>query len=343
MDVTGLALPVTDRSGVGSVRRAAVAAAGVLGLDDEASARAAIVATELATNVVKHGAGGWCFVSPGEYAGEPAVTLVASDRGQGIPDPGAALADGYSTAGSPGTGLGAIQRLSLAFDLHSRPGGGVVVAARVGRLPPVRSGARVVVGAVVRAKPGEDVSGDTWALRQSGEDFQLLVADGLGHGPQAGEAATAAAVAFRSARATTAALLVEEVHAALHGTRGAAIAVASVQPGTGRVRYAGIGNISGRLVAPGGAQGLVSMNGTAGLRARSIREFEYHAEPGALLVLHSDGLSARWNLDDYPGIHHRDPALVAALLLRDFGRERDDATAVAVRLPGLAPDGGWGP
>ena len=47
--------------------------------------------------------------------------------------------------------------------------------------------------------------------------------------------------------------------------------------------------------------------------------------------MHSDGISARWSLDDYPGLVRRHPGVVAGLLYRDFQRESDDATVIVVR------------
>ena len=49
------------------------------------------------------------------------------------------------------------------------------------------------------------------------------------------------------------------------------------------------------------------------------------------VVLHSDGLSSRWNLGTYPGLARRHPMLVAGVLYRDFGRRTDDAAVVVVR------------
>jgi anti-sigma regulatory factor (Ser/Thr protein kinase) len=343
MDLTGVAVPVSDRSAIGSVRRAALAACQALDLDEDDSGRAAIVATELASNVLKHGQGGWCFVAPSEFRGVPAVSMVSFDRGPGIRNPAVALADGYSTTGTPGTGLGAIRRLSLVFDLYSQPEVGVTMAARVGPLAPSGSDTTSDVGALLRAKPGQDVSGDTWSARRAGPGLLVMVADGLGHGPEAAAAARAAATAFQKSRQVKPVSLVEEIHEALLHTRGAAVAVALVDPAAGRVLYAGIGNISGRLVELDQARSLVSMNGTAGQQARSLREFEYDAPAGSLLVLHSDGLSARWSLEDYPGLAERDPALIAGVLFRDFGRDRDDAVVVAVRVRGGSPVRGGRP
>jgi anti-sigma regulatory factor (Ser/Thr protein kinase) len=335
MEVSAAAVRVNDRSAIGEVRRAAITAAKHLGLEEEAAGSAGIVATELAGNVLKHGDGGWCFVEPSDFGGRPCVLIVAADRGGGIANPGLVMTDGYSTAGTPGTGLGAVKRLSLSFDLYSRADEGVVIAARVGRRPALGNGrvrAAVETGAVVIPKEGETASGDAWAARRSATSIQLIVADGLGHGPDAAVAAATAVAAFRGAPMTGAAGIASRVHAALRRTRGAAIAVAVIEPAAGLVRFAGIGNIAGRLVAAGDTQNLVSMNGTAGSVARSVKEFEYPAPAGVLLVMHSDGLTGRWSLDDYPGLSVRDPALIAGVLFRDHARGRDDAAVVVARL-----------
>lgn len=335
MEVSASAVRVDDRSAIGEVRRAAVAAAKHLGLEEQEAGRAGIVATELAGNILKHGGGGWCFVAPSDLDGRPCVLIVAADRGGGIADPGLVMTDGYSTAGTPGTGLGAVRRLSLSFDLYSRADEGVVIAARVGHRPALENGrvqAAVETGAVVIPKEGETVSGDAWAVRRSATGIQLIVADGLGHGPDAAFAAATAVAAFRAAPLTDAADIASRVHAALRRTRGAAIAIAVLEPAASLVRFAGIGNIAGRLVAAGSTQSLVSMNGTAGSVARSVKEFEYAAPAGALLVLHSDGLTGRWSLDDYPGLTVRDPALIAGVLFRDHARGRDDTAVVVARL-----------
>jgi hypothetical protein len=50
-----------------------------------------------------------------------------------------------------------------------------------------------------------------------------------------------------------------------------------------------------------------------------------------LMVVHSDGLSPQWELDDYPGISPKAPSLIAGVLYRDFVRRRDDVVVVVVR------------
>jgi hypothetical protein len=92
------------------------------------------------------------------------------------------------------------------------------------------------------------------------------------------------------------------------------------------VRYAGLGNISGTVLAPDGTRrGMVSMPGIVGHQRRQIREFDYPLAPGAIVLMHTDGVVDRWNAAEYPGLLSRSPEVIAATVLRDAGTRRDDA------------------
>jgi anti-sigma regulatory factor (Ser/Thr protein kinase) len=320
-------VPVEDESAVGEARRVARRLSAEAGLDARASERAAIVATEAARNAVRHGKGGYAALRA--LDGPPdGIEILVVDRGQGIADVGAAMRDGHSTAGSPGQGLGAIRRLSTAFDLWSAPGKGTAVLAevRVAEAAPPQVEAAVVC--VARA--GEMVCGDAWAVAEHGDRTVLALVDGLGHGALAHDAAVAAVDAVRRHAALAPAEIVRLAHDALRSTRGAALAVLDVANG-GAVRFAGIGNVSASIVADGSARRFVSMSGTVGHEIRKVNEFAYDWPDGGVLVMHSDGLAQHWELGGYPGLASRAPALVAGVLLRDFNRGRDDVTVLAAR------------
>ena len=84
----------------------------------------------------------------------------------------------------------------------------------------------------------------------------------------------------------------------LRGSRGAALAVARIDPARGQLAYSGIGNVAGAIVAGGVTRHLVSGNGTAGHSAARINEFAYPWSDDALLVMHSDGLGTRWQIEE---------------------------------------------
>jgi anti-sigma regulatory factor (Ser/Thr protein kinase) len=331
MEVSDRRVEVTDASAVGEVRRLAADLAYDAGFDDRDAGRLALVVTEAATNLVKHAGQGEILLRPIAADAQRGVDMIALDRGPGIANLPSALRDGFSSTGTPGNGLGAMARLASVFDLYSRAGAGTVVFARVW---PAAAPARddgFVLGGINVPHPGEPVSGDCWAVRGEGQRTGVLVADGLGHGQYASDAARAAAAAFhRHAHAPPAEVL-ERIHEALRPTRGAAVAVVDIDRGRQLLRFAGLGNIAGTILANGATRSVVSHHGTAGHAARRIQEFTYPWPAGAVLVLHSDGLSSRWTMDPYPGLLERHPMLIAALLYRDCRRARDDTTVVVLR------------
>lgn len=325
---------VTEPTQVAEARRAAVGIAQRLGFAETAAGRVAIVATELATNLIKHGGGGHLLAGPGEDStSEAEVLLIAADKGPGMADVGRAMRDGMSTSGTPGNGLGAIRRQSHACEIFSRPGLGTVVGAwlRSSRLSPVTPR---TWGAIGVAYPGEEVSGDAYGVRQDGDLTVVMVVDGLGHGPQAAEAATQAQRLFDKHWRQPPADLLDTLHAGMRATRGAAVAIARVEAGQRVVRYAGVGNIAGVLAsAAGESKRMLSHNGTVGHVARKIQALDYPMPAGpTLLIMHSDGLGTSWSPDNYPGLVQAHPTLAAALLYRDFDRGRDDATVIVLQV-----------
>jgi anti-sigma regulatory factor (Ser/Thr protein kinase) len=324
-------LSVEDASQVPSARRLASGLARGLDFDETTAGRAALVATELATNLVKHAHDGQMLFSAVEWADRPAVEILALDRGPGMSSVERCFEDGYSTAGSPGTGLGAVRRLALGLDVDSRPEGTAVLARIGASAAGLRPGREVVTRGISVPCHGEDQSGDAWDHERREGRHTFLVVDGLGHGPDAARSADACVDAFRLRAGLAPAARVEALHAALRATRGAAVAVVEIDPGRRVVRFAGLGNIAGSIHGDGAARHLVSHHGTAGHVARTIGEYTYPWPARALLIVHSDGLASLRHLERYPGLLARDPAVVAGVLYRDFGRRRDDATVLVVR------------
>src|SRR5512143_2524066 len=268
-------VPITETSQIAEARRITTAAARALGFTDQDTSTLALVVTEAATNLVKHAVGGqllWRALERDHGAG---LELLVLDRGPGITNVSACLRNGYSTAGSLGAGLGAIARLATEFDIYSLPGKGTVLLARLwsGRLSASRPALALELGVVCLAKPGEPICGDGWTQVVQADRQVLLLADGLGHGSAAAAAAQAAAQVLHEHPALAPAALIEVTHAALRSTRGAALAVAELNPVQQVVRFAGVGNIAGVLFNAGSRRHLASHNGTVGHTLRKVQEF----------------------------------------------------------------------
>lgn len=322
---------MNEQSRVAEIRRAAIGIAQEEGLEGSLIDKVAIVATEIATNLMKHVRNGEVLLTSLSGHAGAGVELLSIDRGPGMRDVAQCLADGYSSAETSGTGLGAIARLSTDFDIYSQEDRGTVLVARLQSPGAVRS----LLGAVLKPVAGERISGDGWGLGRHENGFALMVADGLGHGPMAAAAASKALAAFHADANLLPDPVIRRVHAALHGTRGAAVAVAYVDFAQSKVRYAGIGNIGGLLLGGGRPIQMVSHNGTAGYEFPRLQEFHYPLEKETLLVMHSDGLQSFGSLDAYPGLRRRDPSLIAGVLYRDLARQRDDVCVVVSRVCGF--------
>ncbi|HSD11831.1 MAG TPA: ATP-binding SpoIIE family protein phosphatase [Candidatus Binatia bacterium] len=324
------AVSVAHRTHIAEARRLASDLAREIGFDTGDVGRVAIVVTEAATNLVKHAGGGEILLQSATHEGGRGLEVVALDRGPGIANVDEALRDGFSTGGSAGTGLGAISRQSSVFDIHSAPGVGTGVLARLW-LGPDGKDVGEAIGGISVSKPGEDVCGDAWAVVREADRVRVFLADGLGHGPLAAQSASRAREVFLARPRLDPADVIGLMHDALRPTRGAAVAVADVDRGREVVRFAGVGNVAASILSGAGSRSMVSTHGTLGHDLRKVRQFEYPWPSGALLVMYSDGLASRWSLERYRGLESRDPTLIAAVLYRDFQRGRDDATVVVVR------------
>ncbi len=320
---------IGDQSEIGGARRAAAALARESGAGEADAGRVALVATEMASNLLKHAGGGEIAMQRIADGEGDCIELVAFDSGPGIADTARAMEDGFSRAGSPGTGLGAIRRQADHFAIWSAPGVGTAVLARFTVARPSAAGGPVL-GVMEAPYPGETVSGDAWSFVQPPAGASVLVVDGLGHGPLAATAARAAVECFGRHAGQDCVRIGEAIHVALRPTRGAAIAIARIDATQRLVRFVGIGNVAGALVSNGVSQRMVSHHGTAGHNAR-IAEFTYPYEGKPVVILHTDGLSLKWDLNSYPGLAASHPALIAAALFARMRRERDDACIVVVR------------
>ena len=333
-----IAVAVTESSQVADARRRAGGIAGLLGFDSVAAGRVAIGVTELATNLVKYGQSGEMLLGTFEDETGTGVEVVALDKGPGFSNVGQSLRDGHSTGGSAGTGLGAVRRQSQAFDIVSWPGRGTAILARFtdGRLDPARDAAFPRAGAVAIPQRGEDVCGDTYAIRMRPTGWTVLLADGLGHGPHAAQASQEAVRLFEKRPDDMPNEILSSVHAGLRHTRGGAVSVVRYDAEQGTVVFAGIGNVAGAIVAGAEIKRTVSLPGTAGHVARRIQSFEYPFSADSSMVVYSDGIGTSWSLGSYPGLTGAHPTLTAAVIYRDFNRGRDDATVVVAQ--GLSLD-----
>jgi anti-sigma regulatory factor (Ser/Thr protein kinase) len=318
---------VENPSAAAGCRSAALALAGRLGFPSPRAEELSLAVTEAASNLDKHAREGVMMLRICRASGDAGVEFVTIDAGPGFADVSAALRDGHSTAGTLGIGLGAINRLADACDMYSRPGSGTVLAARFWPRPAV--GGAQDWGGLARPITGEIECGDTYGASRAGDMLTGVLCDGLGHGPLAAAASRVAVEVVREAPADEPAVLLQRVHARMGGTRGGAVAIVAAAGQT--VRFAGLGNIAAWIVGGDGRRGMVSVPGIAGHQARTIRQYDYSFPAGAAVILHSDGLTSRWDPRSLPGLLAKDPLVIAAALLGEAGMHRDDASILVLQ------------
>jgi hypothetical protein len=291
----------------------------------------AIVATEAATNMVRHAGGGTFVARALARDGALGVEMLAIDAGAGMADFGRSAVDGFSTGGTPGTGLGAIGRLSDEFEAHTAEGAGTILRMVLWNRAVSADRGGYVAGGVTVPKPGETASGDAWAMEAHEDGATFVVVDGLGHGPDAARAAAMAVEVLHRHPGYPAIRLLDLAHGRLRPTRGAAVAFIRHERGRGEVAYAGVGNIAACIIDGDSRRAMVSHNGIVGHNMHRSEEYRYPWPRGALLVAHSDGLESHWDLGAFPGIRERHPAVIAAALFRRHTRKRDDTVVLVAR------------
>jgi anti-sigma regulatory factor (Ser/Thr protein kinase) len=326
-----IAIQITDQTRIGEARRMALELAQQLGFGRTEAGKLGIVVTEACTNLIKHASEGCVLLEPLEDQNEHGLEIRTLDKGPGMSDVSRCIADGYSTAGSPGHGLGAIARLSSLFDIYSLPGKGTVMVARLWARGAFRPASQLEIGAVCLPKDEQIECGDNWSVKNQPGRTLILVADGLGHGPLAAHAANEAERVFQTCKDQLPGEILRMAQGPLQSTRGASVAVAEINFIEGVVRYAGVGNISGTILDAQNTRSMISHGGTVGHEVRRVQELSYEFPRHSLLIMHSDGLGSRWSLGAYPGLMLRHPALIAGVLYRDFQRGRDDVTVIAAR------------
>lgn len=373
--LTAVELPPDPQEGIwlrqqvalpGQARRAAAQLARRAGLAADRIAEVELAVTEAAVNLNRHAVDGSLLLRLLSTAAGAAVELLAIDHGPGIADLATARRDGYSSAGSLGVGMGVVERMADTFAVQSLLGRGTVLVARF-RDRTAAPYPEPVVAGLTRPLSGESVCGDAWAVRALGdraarvahaapvagdgavpvagdadpdtEPLLLMLCDGLGHGPLAARASVQAVSAFRRGPADEPTEIVRTLHRALAGTRGGALAVARIDRRARRVSFCGVGNISAFIVADRGRSSLLSAPGIVGHHLPRLRGFEADLPPGASLVLHSDGLTERWDPSAMAGLFGHSSTVIAAQLLREAGVRRDDANVVVVKPASAAAAG----
>ncbi len=340
---------LNEEASIGQARRALKRCAAELDFNERQMAEIDIAVKEVGSNAIKFGraTGQIYFTQTDTDLDPPGLELIYVDKGPGIEDTALAIEDGYTTTGSMGAGLGAVKRMVDEFYIYSMAPSSTRRLAMYGR---TNHGTAIVLrkflseverqashrqsrwGAFTHPPVGEDSNGDGYIIRRF-EDRQLIaIIDGLGHGEGARAATDAAIASVEENSQATVEVIVRAAHEALRPTRGAVMGLAVIDCANRTVEYSGIGNTDFRVLGGSKPLRLISLNGTLGSRLERVKVFKEQLPRAATMILSTDGISDRWDHENYPGLLGLDPQLLCGVIMRDYGRPNDDATILCGRL-----------
>jgi anti-sigma regulatory factor (Ser/Thr protein kinase) len=330
---------VEERSFVAYLKREIHNLAGFAKFTEKQRHEIDIVVSELSSNLIKHVGGGELLYRISTQNENASVfEVIAIDNGPGMADVARMMKDGVSTVGTLGHGLGAIERLSTVSQLYSIPGWGTIHYSMIGHNAKNeykfrKESVLLNVVAVCVNKPRETACGDGYSVKETSEETQIFFGDGLGHGEHAKEAVDVAASIFLECKSSDPVEIIREIHEHVRRTRGLVATVAVFDKKLNEWRVAGVGNILSRMYTGIQSRNYMSYNGTVGLNLpSSMSTSRYPIEKNQQLIMCTDGIKTRWDLNKYNTIFKYDPVILASAVYKDFSRGNDDASVLIAKV-----------
>ena len=307
--------------------------ANTVGFSPNRLAEIEIIVAEITSNLVKHTkSGGEIFVKT-ISDDNPGIELISIDAGPGMESVFKMMQDGVSSTNTMGQGLGAIKRLSDEFDIYSLKDWGTILVSRIYVNPPaIQKKKPVEVRVLMVSKEGESFCGDNYHCSiNKANQLKFILSDGLGHGKEAALAANGSIQSFLENPVPPPNEQIKRIHAAVKTTRGAVINLSYVDFTNKQIMYCGVGNISSKIFSAGKNRNCISYNGIVGHSIpHTLKNHVMQWSKTDILILHSDGLSTRWELQKYPMITRHDYSIIAAALYKDHCRKNDDVTIAVI-------------
>jgi len=177
----------------------------------------------------------------------------------------------------------------------------------------------------------ESVNGDTGFVYGNDEQLFIGIIDGAGHGPEANTIAQTSRNFLEKNKDAELPMLMKDLHEKLRGTRGGVAIIGKLDIKALQFHYVGIGNIVLRKFGSS-SERAVTQDGVIGYHIRTPKEKLMQISGGDILVLHTDGITSFFDINDYPKILKDEPKIIANNLIRDFGKNDDDTTCIVIRI-----------
>jgi anti-sigma regulatory factor (Ser/Thr protein kinase)/serine/threonine protein phosphatase PrpC len=336
--------------------RAVVAATRIgrdAGLDEVGAQAVSTAVSELVRNILKYAGSGEVLFRETSYGGSRGLIVTARDRGPGIADIEAALKDHFSSSGTLGLGLPGVRRMMDEFHIESEPGKHTTVSCLKWDNPPRGASSRQFLKHAEagsescdadsgdktmplehsffgRPCAGQHVSGDLAVVESRDNQLMLAVVDGLGHGPEAHRVSSRIRDYLVSHWSEDVVGTMRKLHEYLRGSIGAVAGLAVIDTHSGQVRYTGIGNTAYRVFGSRNLR-MVSTAGSLGHQIRSPKVQTHILTEGDVIVMYSDGIKDRFDLEDYPQLRYQNADTIARNIVDRFSKSHDDAICLVLR------------
>jgi len=334
VNATHISFTANDRSYFSLIKKEIHRLADVAGINAERVNELDIIVAEMTSNLFKYSDDGEILMGTFPNEGSPYLELISIDNGPGIANPARMMQDGVSTSNTLGHGLGSMKRLSDTFELYSLVGWGTIVLSRIYNTPPKsKAKNQVIMRPIVVAKPGETLSGDGFIYKKTDKYVKLMLADGLGHGPEANKAINEAAAVFKVFPDYSPTETLRFIHSNIKKTRGAVINIVGYEFDAKTWATAGIGNIAARFNGPVTFKNHMSYNGIVGHNIpNTMNDQQYPADQFNQVMLCSDGIKTRIDMVKYPQMYKYDQTILAAAIYKDHARRNDDMSVVLAKI-----------
>jgi len=326
-------LPIRSQADIVLARTKGERLARSIGMEEPQAADVAIAISELASNLLKHRVtAGKIIIREIAEEGNKGIEVISSDKGPGIADIDQAMTDGYSTAGSLGIGLPAVNRLMDEFQIRSNTEGTLVTTRKwVKAELPYMLVPELELSVFSRPIPGQRYNGDAYFVKRYEDKIIFAVIDGLGHGQEAQEAAQAAVDCLENYYRRPFTEIFQLCHQRLKKTRGAAMSLCRINLKDRVMTHSGIGNVNTRVYSSQAAPAPFCINGTLGVAMRMVKVDDYLLPEESTIIMFSDGISGRFSPDNLPGFPSLKPQRLANRIMDNYARDNDDATVIVGR------------
>lgn len=335
VDATHKSFDASDRSYYAIIKREVHSLAVTAGFNEKRVAELDIVVAEMTSNLHKYANSGELLI--GYFKGDENdyIELISIDNGPGMADLPRMMADGFSSTNTMGHGLGSIKRLSDQFDVFSSKGWGTILLSRIYKEPPPRTKAKkeFQYKGIVVSKPGENTSGDGYYIKITDTHIKIMLADGLGHGAEANLAINEAVKAFKQCPDHSPVDIIRYLHPATRKTRGMVATIVVFDLAAKQMCVAGVGNISAKLLGSVLSKNHLAYNGIIGHNIpNTMNDTVLSFTDYNQVVLCSDGMRSRWEMNRFPGLSRCDMSIQAAAIYKDYARRTDDMSVLIAKL-----------